>query len=305
MSTSKRKLGFYNCYIHKYENGENDRGIFDKEYFVNLIRFIKNKEDKLKIDEASKKIYLLKNISFLDDNVIKIIFVTGKYGHTPDYLSSVDGTIRETTKQFFEAEEELTHICIKVKAEKAILLLEERQIGVSAKKFIWYLNEMGTFYEGTLPVSQQANYKFFVEDYPVDNVDKIFNDMKEAKTIELYTSENNIKDTIKEWSGIESPLLRDEICVIYKAKPREVIPGINMLRTIKNKFFKGGETESDDNATFSRLRITGKQSDKSPIVFDTEMLRRKKHVETQINERGIVDSVDIFSKMVPLIMEME
>lgn len=305
MSLPKRKLGFYNCYIHEYKDGKNDRGIFDKQYFVNLLNFIKNTKDKLRNDESSKKIYLLKEISCLDDKITRIIFATGKYGHSPDYLSSVDGTIRGTSKKICEAEEELTHICIKIKATKAIFLLEERQIGVSAKKFIWYLNEMAMLYEETLPLAQKNQYKFFVEDYPVENIDKIFASMEEIKKIEIYTKKKEVQDSFKKYADIESPLVRDEICVTIKAKPRESIPRDNTLNKIKKLFNCGDGTDQDEKKEFNRIRITGKESTKIPIIFDTEMIRKKSHVEAQINENGVVNSIDIFSKMVPLIKELE
>ena len=40
MSVSTRTLGFYNCYINAYENGKNERGVFDKNFTIKLIEYI-------------------------------------------------------------------------------------------------------------------------------------------------------------------------------------------------------------------------------------------------------------------------
>ena len=42
MSVSTRTLGFYNCYIDVYENGRNEREVFDKNFTIKLIEYIES-----------------------------------------------------------------------------------------------------------------------------------------------------------------------------------------------------------------------------------------------------------------------
>lgn len=56
---------------------------------------------------------------------------------------------------------------------------------------------------------------------------------------------------------------------------------------------------------YTRVRLKGKNNNKNPIVFDTEVLRLKEQVESLLNENGTVNTQDILAKMVPIIKELE
>jgi hypothetical protein len=296
MSVSKRKLGFYNCYINNYEDGKNDKSIFDQIFFKDLLKYIIElpQKDRIEKKETNKKIYCLKSSNTVK-NVITIVFQSGKYGHNPDYISSIDGEIRPTAKRFVDAEEEITHLCIKVKPDKAIFVLEERQSGMSAKRIIEYFNAyIDDFNKNTGKI---YNYKLLIEDYPLDNIDALLDKLKESKVLELFMKKNDVFDEMKGFAKFQSPLVRDQVVLTLKAKQRESFP-----ESIKN--WVKGATKTKKNK-YTRIRLIGKNDDNNPLIFDTEVFRKKEYIESMLNTNGVVNTADIHSKMILLIKDME
>lgn len=301
MSVPNRKLGFYNLYINDYSEGTNNRGVFDMPFFIELLDYICSLDnfEKIENDEANKKIYALKSCSDTNAEIIKVVLQSGKYGHNPDYLSSADDTIRTTSKTPVDAEEELTHLCIKLKSNKAIFLLEERQSGVAAKRIVSYLNVYSRKYDEKKHTNY--NYSFFIEDYPAGDIESFFNSMTETKTVELFAHKEDMGSEMKVFAGLDSPMVRDEVKVVFKAKPRESYPA--SIKNAIKQFFNSNDDSPRPN--YTRIRICGKTDSKSPIIFDSEVLRRKKFVEANINENGIVNSEDLFMQMIPTIRDVE
>lgn len=299
MSVSSRTLGFYNCYLNVYENGKNKRGAFDKNFTINLIEYIKSLSVTRRMYkiEKQKKVYCLKELIKPEKDIIVGIFQSGKYGHNPDYLSSISGITRPTAKHLDEAEEELTHLCIKLKDEKAIFLLEERRSGMSISRIIDYFNSYIPGFENIN--DRKYPYHFFFEIYPSKNITDILSSFSVSNTLELYAKKNIIEDEMKEFSGFESPLIRDEVILTIKAKRGESIPGLKMIKRISEQIV------AKENRKYTRLRLKGKNSNKNSIIFDTEVLRLKEQVDALLNKNGTVNTKDILTKMIPIIKELE
>lgn len=301
MSISTRTLGFYNCYINEYKNGKNSRGIFDKSFALNLIKYIAGLPRCKRINniESQKKVYCLKSFMQPEKNILNVVFQSGKYGHNPDYLSSVNGTTRPTTKHLDEAEEELTHLCIKLKDEKAIFLLEERRSGMSINRIIDYFNSYISEFENVS--NREYPYHFFFEIYPAKNIEDILNNFSTSNVLELYAKKNVIEDEMKEFSGIQSALIRNQVMITLKANPRESF-AVSFLREIMGISKK---IISKDNRKYTRLRLKGKNSNKNPIIFDTKVLKLREQIESSLNENGTVNTQDILKKMLPILKDLE
>ena len=291
MSVSTRTLGFYNCYIDVYENGRNEREVFDKNFTIKLIEYIESLPVEKRMDkiESQKKVYCLKKLIKPEKDIINIVFQSGKYGHNPDYLSSINGTTRPTEKHFEEAEEELTHLCIKLKDEKAIFLLEERKSGMSIKKIIAYFNSFISHFEQQN--REKYPYRFSCEIYPVKNIADIIDNFLISNVLELYAKKDIIGDEMKSFSEIDSPLVRDQVILILKAEKRESFP-VKFLETVKRLANKVIDKESPK---YTRVRLKGKNNNKNSIVFDTEVLRLKEQVESLLNENGTVNTQQQFT----------
>lgn len=300
MSVSTRTLGFYNCYINAYERGENKRGVFDKNFTISLIEYVASLPVMMRMYkiESQKKVYCLKKLIKLEEDILAVVFQSGKYGHNPDYLSSTSGETRPTAKHFEEAEEEITHLCIKLKDDKAIFLLEERKSGMSINKIVDYLNS----YIHCLAKQdgKKYPYHFFCEIYPVKNISDIIDNFSISNVLELYVKKDMISDEIKEFSEINSPLVRDQIIITLKAERRESFPA-RLLERVKRL---SKEIIDKKHYRYTRVRLKGKNN-KNPIIFDTEVLRLKEQVESLLNKNGTVNTQDILTKMVSIIKELE
>lgn len=301
MSVPERKVGFYNLFLQSSNGTYDDNPVFSRKYFIEVIDHIMELPDSERIDNdiKTKKIYALKYTSDTDKDIIKVIFQSGKYGHNPDYLSSIDGQLRRTSKSVNEAEEELTHLCIKLKENKAIILLEERKTGVSAKRIVSYFNSYAKrIYEEK---KLDKYIPFFIEEYPVDDIEQILSDITEVKVIDIYANKNELPSEMQRFANIDSPLVREEVMVSIKAERGESIPGINFIKT-----FTGFKNKSMSTPRkYSRIRIKGKNKNSNPLVFDTDMIRKKEFIETAINSNGIVNSADLFSKMISIMKDVE
>ena len=86
-----------------------------------------------------------------------------------------------------------------------------------------------------------------------------------------------------------------------KAKPRESF-AVSFLKEIVGISKK---IISKDNRKYIRLRLKGKNSNKNPIIFDTEVLRLREQIESSLNENGTVNTQDILKKMIPILKDLE
>lgn len=302
MSVSLRTLGFYNCYMN---GNDNNKEFFNKDFFIKLIKYIAilNSSERLENNEKEKKMYSLKGyeLNSDDDDIITLIFTSAKYQHSPDYMSSIDGSTRPTDKHLYEGEAELTHLCLKLKAEKSIIVLEERQSGMTITKIISYLNS----YIDKLAKAENTKYpyKFLTEIYPVRNIKEIIENFSRATTLELFVKKDVIQDKMMEFAEIDTPLIRDEAIITIKAEKREAFSKVFLQSVEKLADAIVGKREGSGKCT--RIRIKGKSNENHPISFDTEILKRKEQVESHLNKNGTVNTEDLIKKMIPLVKDLE
>ena len=208
MSTESRKLTFYNFQFKKFRKSIL---YFDNKQFKNLIDFIlsKNEVERLdKKDSENKAISLeLCDYDKISEKEIiaKVVFKSCKYNHSPNYMSSIDGSERKSGKKNYEGEKEKTHIYIKAKSDEAMVLLEERRSGVSIGKIVKYLNKwLKKYFEET---NTKNDYKIIYGLYPSKSFIEYLNGMKTINIAELYTH--------KKILGSETMNLLDREAVSY------------------------------------------------------------------------------------------
>lgn len=102
-------------------------------------------ENKLFRDEKNNKAVALSSVR--DEtkqglHLYKIIFKSCKYNHSPDYMSSTDGSERPTDKQLHEGDKELTHMCMRIDGNEVFTIFEERRNGVTIGGVIKYFSEI-------------------------------------------------------------------------------------------------------------------------------------------------------------------
>lgn len=114
MSTQRRKLSYFGI---DFLSGEQHS--FDSALFCEFLSYVNNLSTSSKLfnDEKTKKAIALDRIS--DEtkegiHLYKIVFKSCKYNHSPDYMSSRDGSERISDKRLDEGDKELTHMCMRI-----------------------------------------------------------------------------------------------------------------------------------------------------------------------------------------------
>ena len=64
-------------------------------------------------------------------HLIKCVFKSCTFNHSPNYMSSIDGSERPTDKLLFEGDKELTHICFRIDGNEAYTVFEGEMV------FLW------------------------------------------------------------------------------------------------------------------------------------------------------------------------
>ena len=140
MSTQKRKLSYFGI---DFLSGENHR--FDPALFCDFLAYLDalSTQDKLFNDEKTKKavaVDRMLNETKSGLHLYKIVFKSCKYNHSPDYMSSRDGSERISDKRIDEGDKELTHMCMRIDGHEAYTIFEERRNGVTIGGVISYFN---------------------------------------------------------------------------------------------------------------------------------------------------------------------
>lgn len=106
MSTQNRKVGFYNFIFKKHGSSEE---YFDRAFFKDFLEYVlqlPSDQQIIDIPRFNKAITVDKYAitDFHADHVVRIVFKSCKYNHSPDYMSSRDGTERNSDKRPHEGE---------------------------------------------------------------------------------------------------------------------------------------------------------------------------------------------------------
>lgn len=141
MSQQKRKLGYWSI-----EFAHGDKEFFDSDLFVGFMTYLSglDMQSCLQRDSKNNKAIALDRIwktEIQGATTFEVRFKSCKYNHSPDYMSSTDGSERPTEKQLYEGDKEVTHICMRIDALEVMCIVEERRSGVTFGTVIRYLNE--------------------------------------------------------------------------------------------------------------------------------------------------------------------
>lgn len=142
---------------------------------------------------------------------------------------------------------------------------------------------------------------FFYEDYPVDNIEKILANMQEVKCIQIYADMSDIPSEMQQFASVDSLLARDEVVIEIKTKRGSSLDWRKICNSVKQMWGKNGDSKKQ----YRRVKVHGKNENKGSTIFDTEFIRKKESILTELNGGGLVDSLDIFRKMVDLIKDVE
>ena len=291
MSTQNRKISYWSIdFVDKDDNRFFSEDIFCR--FMAYIRSLKMQELLFR-DEKQYKAVSVESIEKKDKQgkkIYRVIFKSCKYNHSPNYMSSLDGTERPTDKLRTEGDKELTHMCVRVDENEAFTVFEERRSGVTLGAVIKYFNHLFEMY-----AQAEGIDKSYVLQQSVIPSEDFLSALD--RTNRITVAEVFVK---KEFIGTEFLGLVDtddqtqnDLTITIKAKPRQSLK----KRTVRALY----ERVMTAGAEVKRVRIRGKDAEKMSIVIDS--LNGKKVLETTVDllDSGIVDSTSILKKMEDLL----
>ena len=287
MSIQKRKIAY-----HLITFMDGDSPCFDNELFFRVIDFLSglSEPDKIFRDTKNNKAVSVSSIERIDKegmNFVKIVFKSCKYNHNPDYMSSVDGTERPTSKQSYEGDKELTHMMMRVDGNNAFTVFEERRSGVTIGGVIKYLNQiLYEFYRINLISS---NWMLWSGNVPSDDFLTALDKSRRIKAANLYYSKSILGENGLNLLSDRDFACREEVVISLKAEPRDTLP---------TRFFRDLYTAIAASKTnIERIVLYGKNIDNMDVTLDSLEKKKVSEIIVELLPNGTVDSYSIFAKM--------
>lgn len=286
MSVQKRKLSYWGI-----EFASGDTHYFDPQLFCRFLEYVNSlaEGDKLFRDEKNNKAVALSSIR--DEtkqglHLYKIIFKSCKYNHSPDYMSSTDGSERPTDKRLDEGDKELTHMCMRIDGNEAYTIFEERRNGVTMGGVIKYFNKLlHTF------LSQEGiedNFYLWASIIPPDDFLTALDTADRISVAQLFVEKRVLGSGYLNLMDVDANSQND-LLMTLKSKPRQSLP----KRALKQAFL----SIATEGTEINRIRLYGKDINKMNITIDSLGGKRIEEVTVDLTPNGIVDSYSIFAKI--------
>lgn len=286
MSVQKRKLSYWGI-----EFASGDTHYFDPQLFCRFLEYVNSlaEGDKLFRDEKNNKAVALSSIR--DEtkqglHLYKIIFKSCKYNHSPDYMSSTDGSERPTDKRLDEGDKELTHMCMRIDGNEAYTIFEERRNGVTMGGVIKYFNKLlHTF------LSQEGmedNFYLWASIIPPDDFLTVLETADRISVAQLFVEKRVLGSGYLGIMDVDANSQND-LLMTLKSKPRQSLP----KRALRQAFL----SIATEGTEINRIRLYGKDINKMNITIDSLGGKRVEEVTVDLTPNGVVDSYSIFAKI--------
>lgn len=288
MSNCNRKISYY---TFEFVKKETDDRFFDSDLFCKLLNYINNIPESERINNdtrysKAKELGSLEEVYIQGKHLLKIVFKSCKYNHSPDLMSSRDGTERASDKKEYEGEKELTHLCIELRSNEAFSILEERANGVTISQITAYFN---FFMKKYMEQDEAAkDIKIICNIVPSDD---FINSLKKVQRItlaELHTEKALLGSGFLNLLELTDDT-QDNVVMQIKARRKRHLS----KETIQNLYNRMSAEEIKVN----RIRIYGRDEQGLNILLDSLNAKKKEEITVNLTDRGIVDSFSMFSKM--------
>ena len=286
MSQQKRKLGYWSI-----EFAYGDDVFFDRELFVGFLEYLSKLDSKscLQRDTKNNKAIAVDKIwktSIQGATTFEIRFKSCKYNHCPNYMSSTDGSERETDKQLYEGDKEVTHFCMRVDANEVICVVEERKSGVAFGTAIRYLNEKFQVY--LRQQEREEGIILFGSAVPSQDFLTALDATERITIAELFVDKEVVGSNYLGLVDIDASV-REDIVMTLKAKPKE-----SLAKSAAKKAYFGLTTEG---TRVKRIRLRGRDYNNMSVIIDSLNATKKDEVFVELMENGIVNTASMFQKM--------
>ena len=286
MSVQRRKLSYWSI-----EFASGDEHHFDSQLFCRFLNYVDNlsEEDKLFRDEKNNKAVALSSIR--DERkqglrLFKIIFKSCKYNHSPDYMSSTDGSERPTDKRLDEGDKELTHMCMRIDGSEAYTVFEECRNGVTMGGVIKYFNKL--LHGFLVQEDIEETFYLWASIIPPDDFMTALRAAERISVAQLFVEKRVLGSGYLNLMDVDANS-QDDLLITLKSKPRQSLPKRALRKT-----FQAIATEGTE---ISRIRLYGKDINKMNITIDSLGGKRIEEVTVDLTPNGVVDSYSIFAKI--------
>ena len=253
------------------------------------------KERRIERIRSSNKALLLSYVSGnLGSNgkyILNVAFTSCKYNHAPDYMSSIDGSERATSKQRDEGEEELTHFSLELREKEAYVVFEERRSGVSIGIVTKYLSKRFIAFQKDKGFEKQYGLVYLVVAH--DDFLSMVNRSERVSSAELYVDKTILGGEFLQFANIPQTI-RDELVLVMLPERRHTIDK-GIIREALEKL-------SAERSRISRIRIKIKDEDGTVSLIDTLIGKRKNEVTVSLNPNGVVNSQSMFNQLQEVLM---
>lgn len=286
MSVQKRKIVYYSI-----EFAKGEEKFFDEKLFCEFLNYVKTipVAERIFNDTNTKKAVDLAGI--LEEtkegiHMFKITFKSCKYNHSPDYMSSVDGSERASDKRLEEGEKELTHACIKINMNEAYTIFEQRRNGVTIGGVIKFFNKLLASFLEIKKIEEK--FYLFYSLIPADDFLESLNNVERIISANIYTEKKILGSGFLGLMDLDASV-QDDLLICVKAKK-----GKGLAKAAARRLFN--YTIAEGTVT-SRVRIYAKDIDKLDVVLDSMGDRKVDEITVELNENGTVNSYSIFAKL--------
>lgn len=286
MSVQKRKLSYWGI---DFVSGDNH--FFDAPLFCRFLSYMQGlpADEKLFRDEKNNKAVALSSIR--DEtkqglHLFKIVFKSCKYNHSPDYMSSTDGSERPTDKQLYEGDKELTHMCMRIDGNEAFTIFEDRRNGVTMGGVVKYFNKLLHTFLAQEGITD--NFYLWASIIPPEDFLTALEAADRVSVAELFVEKKVLGSNYLGLMDVDANS-QDDLVMTLKSKPRQSLP----KRAIKQTFL----SLTTEGSRVSRIRLYGKDINKMSVMIDSLKGKRVEEVTVDLTPNGIVDSYSIFAKI--------
>lgn len=286
MSTQKRKLSYFGI---DFLSGENHR--FDPALFCDFLAYLDalSTQDKLFNDEKTKKAVVadrMLNETKSGLHLYEIVFKSCKYNHSPDYMSSRDGSERISDKRLDEGDKELTHMCMRIDGHEAYTIFEERRNGVTIGGVISYFNRHLKDFLHARGITD--DFYLWAGVVPPDDFITALSNATRISAADIYVDKAVLGSGYLNLMELDASSQNDLVMTL-KTVPRQSLP----KRAMQGLFRR----ISTEGTVVNRIRLYGKDINGMNTMIDS--LHQKKVDEVSVNllQNGVVDTYSIFAKI--------
>ena len=219
-------------------------------------------------------------------HLYKIVFKSCKYNHSPDYMSSRDGSERISDKRLDEGDKELTHMCMRIDGHEAYTIFEERRNGVTIGGVISYFNRHLKDFLHARGITDDF-YLWAGVVLPDDFITALSNATR-ISAADIYVDKAVLGSGYLNLMELDASSQNDLVMTL-KTVPRQSLP----KRAMQGLFRR----ISTEGTVVNRIRLYGKDINGMNTMIDS--LHQKKVDEVSVNllQNGVVDTYSIFAKI--------